>query len=218
MKPIAISPYMANIDYRIVNAQRKVMELVAPDLMFAQVRTDKPHGETIDTILFDAYVSGYDTALLMDIDAIPLNPQAVDYTLHRANMGNLIGNAQRSNHINNDKHLFVAPSFMGIRLQDWVNFGKPSFSETHRGDVAEEVTYAAQANGYPIQMYMPLGYDAKPAECDSWKLGDGMPVYGCCTTFGVQEFPVSYHAFQIRYQRNIDLFLAKCEHVISTHS
>ena len=209
---------MANIDYRIVQAQRKVMELVAPDLMFVQALTDKPHGETIDTLLFDAYVSGYDTALLMDIDAIPLNPQAVDYTLYRASIGNLIGNAQRSNHINNDKHLFVAPSFMGIRLQDWINFGKPpSFSETDRGDVAEEVTYAAEAKGYPIQMFMPISYDAKPAECDSWKLGDGMPVYGCCTTFGIQEFPISYHAFQIRYQRNVDLFLAKCEQVISAH-
>ncbi|HSG61740.1 MAG TPA: hypothetical protein VLA24_09945 [Pseudomonadales bacterium] len=218
MKPIAISPYMANIDQRIVDAQRMVMDTLAPDLMFVQALTDKPHGVTVDKLLWDAYKAGYDTALLMDIDAIPLNPQAVDYTLYRASIGNIIGNAQRSNHINNDQHLFVAPSFMGIRLQDWVNCGKPSFAETARGDVAEEVTYAAEAKGYPIQMYLPIRFDAKPAECDSWKLRDGMPVYGCCTTFGIQEFPVSYHAFQIRYQRNVDLFLAKCEEVIQAHS
>lgn len=214
MKPIAISPYMANIDPRIVSAQRAVMDAVAPDLMFVQALTDKPHGVTVDHLLSDAYAKGYDTALLLDIDAIPLSAQAVDYTLYRASIGNLVGNIQRSNHINNGEHLFVAPSFMGIRLADWAAWGRPSFAETHRGDVAEEVTYAAESHGYPLQFYMPLRFDAKPAECDAWKLREGMPVYGCQTTFGIGEFPVSFHAFQIRYHRNVDGFLKQCEAVI----
>jgi hypothetical protein len=213
MKPIILSPYMGNISPAIVEAQRKVVYKLGCDIEFKQVLTNKPHGATCDWMLSHALNVGYDVALLMDIDAIPLSLQAIEMTLLHASKGKLVGNIQRSNHIENNQHVFVAPSFMGINLHEWNAIGRPSFAETERGDVAEEVTYAYEAHGKPIIYYMPLRYDFPPIEAPFWKLRDGMPVYGCGTTFGIGTIEMSYHMFQIRTHKHIESFLDRCEAV-----
>lgn len=218
MKPIIISPYMANIDPRVVKAQAQALEAIAPKMPIIQVRTDSGHGDTIDYVLRKVIQSGYDTALLLDIDAVPYDLYALEYTLAQASKGTLIGNVQRSNHIDNDQHLFVAPSFMGISLYHYGIVDMPNARETKRSDVAEEITYAWERNDLPIEFYMPLKYEAQPAECPFWKLRDGMPVYGCGTTFGIDKRPMSYHAFQIRMGRNVDNFIAKCKQIVDSHT
>lgn len=214
MKPIIISPYMDNISPRVIEAQKAVVKKLCPDIAFYQHRTTTPHGDTVNFLLKWIMASGYDTALLLDIDAIPLSRQAVVSTLKIAHRGTLVGNIQRSNHIANDQHTFVAPSFMGIDIWKWHLWGEPSFMPTHRGDVAEEVTYRWEDNNGDIAFYMPLGFEAPPIEAPSWKLAEGMPDYGCGTTFGADDVPVSYHAFQISHGKNVDNFLAKCEAVL----
>ena len=126
----------------------------------------------------------HDVILFLDVDAIPLNNLAIDDTIAAAANGRLVGNIQRTNHIQNNQHVFVAPSCLAISTDMFVTIGKPSGLETSRGDVAEEYTYAAEKAGMPIDFYMPMRYDEKPAECESWALKDGMPVYGRGTTFG----------------------------------
>ena len=218
MKPIILSPYMANIDQRVVKAQADTLAAIAPNMPILQVRTDSSHGDTVDYMLRKCIQSGYDTALLLDIDAVPYDLHAIEYTLRQAHKGILIGNVQRSNHIDNDQHLFVAPSFMGISLYHYGLVDMPSFVETKRGDVAEEVTYAWEQNNLLTEFYMPLQYENPPAECPFWKLRDDMPVYGCGTTFGtytnIGTRSMSYHAFQIRMGRNVENFLAKCASII----
>lgn len=214
MKALAISCFMDNIDQSIVEAQKFVMVKLAPELLLVQAKTIYPHGHTIDTMLTSALHAGYEVALLLDIDAIPLSKYAIDYTLRKAGDGVLIGNIQRSNHIDNDEHLFVAPSFMGININQWDRAGRPSFMETIRGDVAEEVTYRYEQLGHSIEYYLPLRFDAPPMEAEHWNLREGMPVYGCQTTFGRDGNEYSFHAFQISHQRNVDAFVAKCDEVI----
>jgi hypothetical protein len=158
---------------------------------------------------------GYDTVMFMDIDAIPLSSYAIEYTLQKAHRGHLIGNIQRSNHIQNDQHVFVAPSFMAMQLNYWAWAGQPSFSETARGDVAEEVTYAWEEKGWPMQMFMPTGFEQAPLEAPHWNLKDGMRVYGCGTTFALGQTDISYHAFQIRTGNMVERFLTKCEQIIA---
>jgi hypothetical protein len=214
MKPIILSPYMDNISPRIIEAQKAVVKKLCPDIPLYQHRTTTPHGDTLNFLLNWMMASGYDTALLLDIDAIPLTRSAVITTLRLAHRGALVGNIQRSNHIANDDHTFIAPSFMGIDIWKWHLWGKPSFMPTSRGDVAEEVTYRWEDNKGEVLYYMPIGFEAPPIEAPSWKLADGMPDYGCGTTFGAEGVPVSYHAFQISHGKNVENFLAKCEAVL----
>jgi hypothetical protein len=185
-------------------------------MTFYQYRTDTSHGDTLDRVLPWLMASGYDTALILDIDAIPLTRNAVLTTLRLAHKGALVGNIQRSNHINNDEHTFIAPSFMGIDIWKWMMWGSPSFRPTSRGDVAEEVTYRWEDNKGDVLYYMPIGFEAPPIEAPSWKLADGMPDYGCGTTFGAEGVPVSYHAFQISHGKNVENFLVKCEAVLGS--
>jgi hypothetical protein len=216
MKPIILSPYMKNIDPVILSHQKAVMVTLANQLTFIQYQTNKPHGKTLDELLDKAYRLKYDTVMFMDIDAIPLSYDAIVKTLSKAHAGTIVGNVQRSNHIRNDEHVFVAPSFMGISPQVWHDMGRPSFAETARGDVAEEVTYAAEANNVPYYFYMPLDFEAAPIEAPHWNLKTGWPVYGCGTTFADQTTPVSYHSFQISHGHNKDNFIAKCKQIIGS--
>ena len=51
----------------------------------------------------------YDTVLLLDVDCIPLNAYALEYTFEQAEKGKLIGNVQRGMHFDNDENNYVAP-------------------------------------------------------------------------------------------------------------
>ncbi len=215
MKPIILSPYMANVNPAVKQAQFRVMNKLCTQIPFHQILTAKPHGETLDYLCRSCMQKGYDTIMFMDIDAIPLSEHAIEYTLYQASRGTLIGNIQRSNHIQNDQHVFVAPSFMAMSLNYWTWAGQPSFSETQRGDVAEEVTYAWESKGWPMRMYMPYYFEESPAECFSWALKDGMPHYGLGTTFELSGNLISYHAFQIRMGGMVERFLSKCDSILA---
>ena len=215
MKPIILSPYMANVNPAVKDAQFRVMNRLCTEIPFHQILTTKPHGETLTNLARSCMQKGYDVVMFIDIDAVPLSTTAIEHTNNRAYRGHLIGNIQRSNHIQNDQHLFVAPSFMAMSLNYWTWAGQPSFTETERGDVGEELTYAWEAKGWPTQMYMPTGYEASPAECKSWALADGMPHFGLGTTFALGNIPMSYHAFQIRMGGMVERFLNKCEQIIA---
>jgi hypothetical protein len=215
MKAIILSPYMANVNPLVREYQFKVMNAICAEYTFKQVLTDKPHGKTCDMLLNTCIKKGYDVALIMDIDAIPLSNYAIEHTLYQANKGKLVGNVQRSNHIKNDQHVFVAPSFIGINLQSWDILGRPSFVETERGDVGEEFTYAWEERGWPMIMYMPKHYEQSPKECESWALKDGMPHYGIGTTFEHIGTEMSYHAFQIIHNKSLENFINKCNSIIN---
>jgi hypothetical protein len=214
VKPIIISPYMTNIDPVIVQHQKQAVEHLTKQITFVQYLTNKSHGKTMDELIDKAYRLKYDCILFMDIDAIPLSYDAIVNTLVKAHGGTIIGNVQRSNHIQNNEHVFVAPSFMGISPKVWHDLGRPSFEPTFRGDVAEEITYAAEAHNVPYYFYMPISVEAAPIEAPNWKLKTGWPVYGCGTTFADGRKPVSYHAFQISHGRNKENFIAKCQQVM----
>lgn len=215
MNPIILSPYMANVNPAVKEAQFRVMNKLCTEIPFVQVLTTKPHGETLTNLAKSCMQKGYDTVMFMDIDAIPLSTSAIEFTLNKAHRGHLTGNIQRSNHIQNNQHLFVAPSFMAMSLNYWTWAGQPRFTETERSDVGEEVTYAWEAKGWPMQMYLPIGYEASPAECPSWALADGMSHFGLGTTFGLSSLEMSYHAFQIRMGGMVERFLTKCDSILA---
>jgi hypothetical protein len=101
--------------------------------------------------------------------------------------------------------------------------GRPSSVETERGDVAEEWTWQAESVGVPVEMYMPLRFDAAPKRYEwekdqppYWALADGMPVYGMGTTYGKDDgTELFYHNFQIRMAGQEERFWAKCESILA---
>ena len=156
---------------------------------------------------------GYDVILFLDVDCIPLSKKAIEHYLERAACGVLIGNIQRSNHIENDQHVFAAPSALAISVETYLKLGCPSAAATRRGDVVEELTFRAEERGVPVEMVLPSRFDRAPVDCESWALKDGMPVYGCGTTYTDPQLgDLFWHCFQIVSQQRF--FRAKCIEVL----
>lgn len=235
-----ITFFMKNIDMKTVGLQRSVVEKFNPQKYpHYSIDTTLRHGASMDLAWALNGVNhptfrgqnvpkrfDHDVLLFLDVDAIPLNNMAIEYTIEQASAnGKLIGNVQRSNHIQNDQHLFVAPSVLAVSVDSFVTMKMPSGLETKRADVAEEYTYTAEFPGIiPVEFYMPIKFDEAPAECPSWALKDGMPVYGRGTTFGremdcgligIEDVPMFWHQFQSFHPGQQEKFWAKCEGILN---
>jgi hypothetical protein len=225
-----VSFFMNNIDMKTVGLQRDVVEKYnISKVPHYSIQTDMRHGASMDLAwalngvkhpTFEGHEIpkrfDHDIIFFLDIDALPLNEKAIDLYISKAAAGRLVGNVQRSNHIQNDQHLFVAPSALAISVESFITIGKPSGLETPRADVAEEYTYAAEkSNIVPVDFYMPLRYDSKPSECDYWALKDGMPVMGRGTTFGIESEETFWHSFQIFHPGQQENFWKKCESILT---
>lgn len=236
MNPCIVSFFMNNIDMKTVGLQRSVVQKFnRSGVKHYQIQVDMPHGVAIDyfwtlngvpTGGFKDHVipqqMDHDAVLLLDIDAVPLVDRAIDTYLAYAYEGHLAGNAQRTNHIENDQHMFAAPSVAAISKETFIKMGAPSAFETKRADVLEEWTYAAREAKIPVDLAMPLCYDEAPRRYDweknqppYWDLADGYPKYGVGTTFGDKLGPLFYHQFQIRLPGMQEKFWAKCESLLT---
>ena len=222
MKACISAVYFENIPPEIVAYQRRVVDRFNvsghPFYQCRRLNAAVGHAAGIDQFFKRnrCLDFGYDVLLFLDIDCIPLCALAIDYYLERAAAGLLVGNIQRSNHIENGEHLFVAPSALAISVETYERLGQPSAEATKRGDVCEEFTFAAEEKGVGIEATLPSRYDTAPAECEYWPLKPGMPVYGCGSTF---THPVLgdlfWHSFQIwRPEQQLN-FERKCVKVLS---
>jgi len=246
--------FMDNIPKEALEAQKAVVnKFNKSGHQFMQVLTQTRHGISMDAAWHWSNVQvrkelrmlpkqfDFDVVMFLDIDAIPLNADAIDSYVEQAYNGTLVGNIQRTNHLQNGQHVFVAPSAMALSVERFWDIGRPSALETGRSDVAEEYTWLAQKAGVPVRFYMPLRFDAAPEEApNGWALADGMPRYGLGTTFGelvpgpkegnlldpskaisaddiewkatgVETF---WHNFQMRFAGQHERFLAKCSEIL----
>lgn len=210
MKSAIFSYYEDNIPQDIVAAQNEVVNRYRPaDCDFVLMKGGAGHGEAIDWFLSD---SRYDNYFLLDIDAIPLHSLIFPYMLYKAALGYVVGNIQRSNHLENGRHVFAAPSFMALSRPVWWGMGRPSFKTTQRADVAEEVTFRAEAQGVPVELFRP----SRVLGEKQWALDSAdEPQYGVGTFFGHEGVEVSYHNFQIRMPPAHALFLDVCKAVLN---
>jgi len=224
---------MANIDpYTIKLQQAVVQKFNRSNIPHYVIMVDMMHGAAIDYFwcLNGVPVKTHankpikqefdiDTVLFLDIDCVPLHERAIDYYLNLAavDRGGVVGNAQRSNHLDNGQHMFAAPSSLAISRESFKYIGAPSALETHRSDVAEEYTWAAEATtDSMVDLFMPVSFDRKPVTTDAphWPLADGHPVYGGGTTYGDEESLLFYHNFEIRIPGQQELFRKKCLEIL----
>lgn len=224
--PCIASIYMNNISSEVVDAQKKVVSQFNPSgVPHYSVLTQKNPGDTLDAlikILFED--KKHDAIMFLDIDCVPLNSDAIDYMFDSAYGGTLIGDAQRSNHIENGQHVFVAPHNITFTEHLYDTLGRPSFAPTHRGDVAEELTFIAEERKVNVEILLPVRYDAPPIrmhwETDTtpyWALADGMSPYGIGTTFATAGgYEMFWHNYQIFHNGQQERFLAKCKELLNS--
>jgi hypothetical protein len=210
MQPIILSPYMDNVPARVRTAQASVVNLARGVIPFEQIRTTTSHGATLQRLTNEAEAAGFDTIVFLDIDCVPLGSGLL-HSLQLAQRGALVGNVQRSNHIQNNEHLYAAPSFMAFSIEQYRAIGSPTFEPTQRGDVGEELTYAWERSSRPVQLWIP-------SRCDAplWALSGNLPHYGHHTYYVNPNGQLaSYHAFQSREGHTIDRFVQTCEQIVA---
>lgn len=234
--PCIVSFYMDNIDTNTVKLQSTVVKKFnSANIKHYLIKIDFPHGVGLDYfwalngIKNERFANldikqqlEHDCILFLDIDCIPLSTKAIPHYFEAAQEGRIIGNAQRSNHLQNDQHVFAAPSALCLSADTYKKIGMPCATETMRSDVAEEYTWAAEQAGVKVDLVMPLRYDNSPQRYEwegdqppYWTLADGMPVYGMGTTYGTEDTDMFYHNFQIRMDGQQDKFCRKCVTVLS---
>lgn len=228
---------MPNISSKTVELQKQVVrKFNKTNLPHLLMQGEIPHGNFMDCVwtMNGAAVKSvsdqikkqldFDVMLFLDIDCLPLNENAIQYFVTKAFDGKLIGNAQRSGHINNNNHLFAAPSALALNIENFKKMNCPSAMETKRGDVAEEYTYAAEQNNIDVELIFPTKFDREVYryewETDKrpyWTLENGHPNYGLGTTYGNETFgDLFWHNFQIRVQGQEQEFWKKCEEILNS--
>lgn len=211
------------VDEKIIDLQRKVIQkfnsLDKCHYQFLRYNAKDPEvvpDQVIDHGIKELFTH-YDTILILDIDCIPLSTRALEYTFEQAEKGILVGNVQRSNHIENNKHVYVAPSCIALTWDLFNELGKLSFTPTNRGDIGEELSYKAESMNKKIEMFTPSSYEENPYQMNEpWDLNDELPKYGIGTTFvNDKNEEMFYHLFQSRVGLFNQLFYKKCSQLLS---
>jgi hypothetical protein len=166
----------------------------------------EPHRVSHHALGLDDYFRElrHDVYLLLDVDCIPLTPWAIPWLLENALAGVVIGAAQRANHLNNGGHLYAGPSALAFSRATFERLGRPSFRDTLRGDVGEELTYVCEEAGIPVSLLWPTHVTTP-----KWTLRPEIE-FGLGTTFG----SAMYHAFEISKGHTVGMFLNKCREVL----
>lgn len=234
MNPCIATYYMPNISRKTIELHSQVVDKFNKSkIAFYSIKGQIRHGHFIDYFwkmngvvvpgfeeveVQDNLKMNHDVIIFLDIDCIPLNYDIFDYMIEEASKGKIIGNVQRSGHIENGNHLFSAPSATAISKETFSKIGRPSAIETPRSDVMEEYTWAADSE-IEIEYFIPSAYARPPHRYDwetdqrpYWTLENGLPNYGIGTTYKHDKFgDVFYHNFQIREKHYEELFWEHCE-------
>ena len=198
------SLYFPNSDPKFIEAAKSVHKKF--DLVVNYTEAVVRHGEWMNYIM---ETSNADVVGFLDIDCIPLHKNAVmDLVKFAAKNKSIAGCAQATNHIAPMTHIFIAPCCFFIYRPLWVALGKPTFAETQRSDVCEEVCYVAEEHGVRMKALYPTHFEKEPQE-GVWRLHN-YGLYGVGTTFAGSF----YHLYQSRFQENVNMFIQRCNEVV----
>lgn len=225
LKKRAIFTYCnPDVDRKISHLQSKVIERFnkIPNCKYEFLMYNAKDGDVVPDQVIDYaleelfFKNNYESILILDIDCIPLSEEALEYVFEEAEKGKIVGNVQRSNHIQNNQHVYVAPSCICFTRDMFVKLGKPSFRISNRSDIGEELCFIAEENSVQLEMFMPSKYEKLPyGDEKPWDLQDGMPKYGIGTTFVNKDGKeMYYHLFQSRLNYFSDLFFLKCASIL----
>ncbi len=197
---------MCNISKNMLALQKEVVEKFLPKgWKFEQVLYSDTHGHAMQRCTDK---NKNDVTAFLDIDCVPLSKQSFRFLFDDSwscAHGALVGCAQRANHIQNNKHIYVGPFCMAFTNATYDEVGRPSFLETYRGDVSEELTYRWQEKNKPVYFLYPSDVQ-KPM----WDLIDNTVQFGLGTTYE----GLFYHAFCARTVEGQNLFINACSNLL----
>jgi hypothetical protein len=221
MKKCIFTSYNYQIDPRVIEEHSKVISslLHNTDIVFKPLRYNLPrkmllHYQVLD-YGFSYLIHEFDYILTIDVDCIPLTKSALQYTFDKIQNNIFIGTAQRSMHIDNNKHVYIGSPCFGLSTELFHKMGKPSFIPTNRGDTAEELSYIAEEKNIEMEIFMPSKYERDPFGGPAWELDVPSKKYGIGTTFvNGNNDEMFYHLFESRRHVHNDLFINKCKEVV----
>ena len=200
---VVFSMYKRNISRRVVAAQRQMLLRYVPaDVAIVQLCSRQSHPQALNAFVRN---TAYKAVVILDIDCVPIRAGAIEMLLDLAEAGNLAGASARSNHIQNNEHVYAGPYCMAFTMETYRRLGSPDFRETERGDVGEELTYIAESRGVPVKLVWAVSSE----EEHIWDLKDGLR-YGRGTTYEGGF----WHAFMIRYMEHQRGFVARIERML----
>lgn len=220
-RPCILTTFNYQIEQDVISKHNEVMTRITQDtgITYIPLRYNLPrkfilHWQTIEYGLQNLFGS-FDGFLILDVDCVPLSKSALIYTFEQIEKNILIGTAQRSMHIENNKHVYVGSPCVGFTKDLYRELGYPSFVPTERGDTAEELTYKAEELNKPIEIFRPISYEADPFGGPAWELETPDVKYGIGTTFvNSDNKEMFYHLFESRRHVNNKLFLNKCKEIL----
>jgi len=192
-----------NVDTEMLSAHKRVMQHFSIPMNYHNLNGAN-HGLWMEWVLKE---SKSDVVIFFEPDCIPLNAKFIDYVKHAGKNKTFVGIAQVSNHIPPKSHIYAAPGFYCISKEAYNLLGQPSFTETHRSDTAEEISYMAEEKGLRYRALMPTYFYKEPEE-GLWPLSN-LGYYGIGTVFDNTIF----HLYQSRMAQNIELFVSVCDQV-----
>lgn len=221
MRSCIFTSYNFQIEQDLIEAQAQTIRHLIKDtpidfmpLRYTLSEKHILHYQALDYGLNHLFNEGYDNILVLDVDAIPLSTNALLYTFDQIINGIYIGCAQRSMHIENNKHVYIGSPVFGISKSVYKQMGSPSCIFTNRGDTTEELTYIAEENNIPFEILMPSNYEASPYGAPYWELGTPDQRYGIGTTFvNSKNDEMFYHLFESRTNLFNNLFIQKCHSI-----
>ncbi len=198
-KKVFIGTYgFYSLDPEIILYQKKVFDYLSTPIN--QFIGDIRHPEFLDYAIrnIDA-----DYFVFFDIDCIPLKKNVIEYLITMIGDETMIGIEQQCNSRNVRDHIYAGPACFAISKKFYEEIGEPSFNETTRSDVGEELTFACEQLGKPFKII-----DKTHSEDEIWELKGGR-FFGHGTIYGDN---LVYHQFEIRnYNGN---FINKCKEIL----
>lgn len=221
-KPIIVTLYNHQVDENLVHYQTMVMNKYKGKIPFLPFKYlyeqgELDHGDILNKYVHDLfYDMGADCVLFIDVDCVPLNQECIDTTFELAYQNKLVGNIQRSNHLENNKHTYVGSPYICFTKELYESIGCPTLRYTHHGDACEQLTFNCEEKGIEVVKFNPV-YSEMPYDDDGnyWELGENMPKYGIGTTYEYEGNLMTYHLFCSRKHKFNQLFYNKCHKIIT---
>lgn len=193
-----------NTNPKILESHKKVMS--GFDIPVNYTIQNIQHGDWVNYIMSTQNV---DVFLFVDVDCLILDRSVFDETIEYIKNGYMVGNAQVTNCIRAKHDLFCAPSYIGLSKDYYESIGKPDARNNHRSDICQEFTRAAVDKEKRIKMYFPTTFQSVPSG-GIWRLSS-YGYYGVGTIFQNK----TYHLFQSRFEKNVNLFEHTAECIVS---
>lgn len=188
-----------------------------------------PYGKAIDYYV-NSLLDYIDYFIFMDVDAIPLKNNSIETIINFIkNKETIWGLSQQSTHILKNgipNHPYAGFSSCAFSKDLYIKLGKPTFSETPRGDIGEELTWRCEELGYNVCLSYPTEFHELTEE-EMFNTGNAKHGWvnngiklGMGTTFGNG---LCYHSFhtsclpgtnQLAIPRTAELFIKKAKKAI----